>query len=430
MRYTHERNAQVDCVSLSNKKIKTMKLHLHKTLILAITASSAVYAETTYGNSVVYEAGTQLIQETLNVSNTSYDGGAASTVRYKKDVTATDCQFKSPASSSGTMYFDANATFTNCVFTTGNGGGSINFLSQAYGKKLALKGGNKFYSYDTQGINILSGTNTTATAEGNNEFYGATNVNKLKVISGTQKFENKMTDSAQTMSFSNIGFAENANDTAAIEVSADQGQVFFRDNCEISSLDMANSKLRVWDTLVVRNSVTFGEGVTFDWGRTDSEYKFVDGQFTKVETYTPATLVLEIDSIAELMDQTMPLTLDGEGNAPMLSVDDGVDMSNAKVGLYFTENALAEMAEMEAKGSNITLNLDKVTNVNGLELELAVDESTGKTVEEVFGTTSFTTKEYNTGNNNITLGENVPEPTTATLSLLALAALAGRRRRK
>ncbi|MDO4752363.1 MAG: PEP-CTERM sorting domain-containing protein [Akkermansia sp.] len=80
--------------------------------------------------------------------------------------------------------------------------------------------------------------------------------------------------------------------------------------------------------------------------------------------------------------------------------------------------------------SDITFNLDKVTNVDGLELALAVAESTGKTVEEVFGTTSFTTKEYNSGNNNITLGGNVPEPTTATLSLLALAALAGRRRRK
>ena len=402
-----------------------MKFNLTKSLLAALLMSSAVYAETTYGNSVVYEAGTQLIQETLNVSNTSYDGGAASTVRYKKDVTATDCQFKSPASSSGTMYFDANATFTNCVFTTGNGGGSINFLSQASGKKLALKGGNKFYSYDTQGINILSGTNTTATAEGNNEFYGATNVNKLKVISGTQKFENKMTDSAQTMSFSNIGFAENADDTAAIEVSADRGQVFFRDNCEISSLDMANSTLRVWDTLVVRNSVTFGEGVTFDWGRTDSEYKFVDGQFTKVETYTPATLVLEIDSIYELVDQPDALmTLAGDADS-MLNVADGVDMSDVEVQLLFTENALAELSAIEGP---VTLNLDKVTNLENIELSLAVEESLGMSAEEVFGTTSVTTGAAGSAENQFTI--TVPEPTTATLSLLALASLAMRRRRK
>lgn len=129
-------------------------------------------------------------------------------------------------------------------------------------------------------------------------------------------------------------------------------------------------------------------------------------------------LMFEIDSLAELMGETVELT------SAMLYVENGVNMSNAKVGLYFTENALAEM---DAMGSAITFNLDKVTNVDGLELALAVDESTGKTVEEVFGTTSFTTK---VGNNNITLGENVPEPTTATLSLLALAALAGRRRRK
>ena len=398
-----------------------MKFKLTKTLLAALLVSSAAYAETT----VVYEAGTQLIQETLNVSNTSYDGGAASTVRYKKDVTATDCQFKSPASSSGTMYFDANATFTNCVFTTGNGGGSINFLSQASGKKLALKGGNKFYSYDTQGINILSGTNTTATAEGNNEFYGATNVNKLKVISGTQKFENKMTDSAQTMSFNNIGFAENADDTAAIEVSADRGQVFFRDNCEISSLDMANSTLRVWDTLVVRNSVTFGEGVTFDWGRTNSEYKFIDGQFTKVETYTPATLVLEIDSIYELMDRPSALmTLAGDADS-MLNVADGVDMSDVEVQLLFTENAVAELSAIEGP---VTLNLNKVTNLENVEIALAVEESLGKSAEEVFGTTSVTTGAAGSAENQFTI--TVPEPTTATLSLLALCGLCARRRRK
>lgn len=402
-----------------------MKFNLAKTLLAALLMSSAVYAETTYGNSVVYEAGTQLIQEALNVSNTSYDGGAASTVRYKNDVTATDCQFKSPASSSGTMYFDANATFENCVFTTGNGGGSINFLSQATGKKLALKGGNKFYSYKTQGINILSGTNTTATAEGNNEFYGATNVNKLKVISGTQKFENKMTASDQTMSFFNIGFAENADDTAAIEVSADRGQVFFRDNCEISSLDMANSTLRVWDTLVVRNSVTFGEGVTFDWGKTDSEYKVVDGQFTKVEIYTPATLVLEIDSIYELMDRPsalMTLAVDAD---TMLNVADSVDMSDVEVQLLFTENAVAELSAIKGP---VTLNLNKVTNMENVEIALAVEEGLGKSAEEVFGTTSVTTGAVGSAENLFTI--TVPEPTTATLSLLALAGLCARRRRK
>ena len=60
-------------ITLTN--LFNMKFNLTKTLLAALLMSSAVYAETTYGNSVVYEAGTQLIQEALNVSNTSYDGG-------------------------------------------------------------------------------------------------------------------------------------------------------------------------------------------------------------------------------------------------------------------------------------------------------------------------------------------------------------------
>jgi hypothetical protein len=227
------------------------------------------------------------------------------------------------------------------------------------------------------------------------------------------------------MSFFNIGFAENADDTAAIEVSADRGQVFFRDNCEISSLDIANSTLRVWDTLVVKNTVTFGEGVTFDWGKKESSWQLVDGKMVKVETYTPATLVLEIDSIYELMERPDALmTLAGDADT-MLNVADGVDMSNAKVELLFTENALAELSAIEGP---VTLNLNKVTNLENIELSLAVEESLGKSAEEVFGTTSVTTGAVGSAENQFTI--TVPEPTTATLSLLALAGLCVRRRRK
>ena len=70
-----------------------------------------------------------------------------------------------------------------------------------------------------------------------------------------------------------------------------------------------------------------------------------------------------------------------------------------------------------------------MTNVADIDLNLVIQEDLGKTAEEVFGTTTFTTGEAGSSKNQITINA-VPEPTTATLSLLALAGLCARRRRK
>ena len=154
-----------------------------------------------------------------------------------------------------------------------------------------------------------------------------------------------------------------------------------------------------------------GEGVTTEIGNQTIE----------------ATIVFEIDSLDELVDQpaVRMMTADSNGNL-MLNVADGVDMSKAKVELLFTENAMRELEDLE--GQAITLNLDKVTALEGIQLSLTVAESYGMTAEEVFGTTSVETGAF--GSNNITITKPVPEPTTATLSLLALMGLAARRRRK
>lgn len=415
-----------------------MKLNLHKTLILAITASSAVYAEAVTENVVANTTTGSLLVYTTETTNSTYEAscdqkpsGSGYDVRFKQNLVATGSTFSTSegydpylngqtgnAARSGSIIFDGTVAATGCNFTTGNyTSGSIKFNNN-----VELNGGNTFVSRGGQQIYFTK----TATANGDNEFIGGVSATNFVVKSGTQTFvrednpSNRVNGPTQTLTFSQIGFAEDADDTARIDISAINiptrdvngypkggafGGVNFSGTSEITTLNVELSDttgLSINGTLTVQETVTISGNTGVKFGEN-------------------GMLFFEIDSIDELMGQTMPLTL------PMLNVADGVDMSNAKVGLYFTEKALAEMAAMD---SDITFNLDKVTNVDGLELALAVAESTGKTVEEVFGTTSFTTKEYNSGNNNITLGGNVPEPTTATLSLLALAALAGRRRRK
>ncbi|MBR3902413.1 MAG: PEP-CTERM sorting domain-containing protein [Akkermansia sp.] len=343
------------------------------------------------------------------LKDTAYFGGSVSTVRYENDVNAENCKFTAPEK--GSMWFDGNVTLKDCeiVDTTG---GSINIGETGSKKTLALKGGNTFTSYASQDITIQT---KSATAEGDNYFYGATNVNRLKVISGKQTFENKMTDSAQTMAFNAVGFDANADDSAAIDVSVDRGWLFFRDDCTISSLETANCTLRVWNSLTVKDSITFNTGTSFDLNASKN-----------------AVIILEIDSLSELMNMPSEVALFGanDGSTPMLTLGDGVSLGdNAKVELMFTKNAIEEMQEYEGP---ITFNLEKVTNAADVKLNLTIEkdlEDQGMTATQVFGSnTTFTTGEAGSSDNQVTINA-IPEPTTATLSLLALAGLCARRRR-
>ena len=74
-----------------------------------------------------------------------------------------------------------------------------------------------------------------------------------------------------------------------------------------------------------------------------------------------------------------------------------------------------------------------MTNAANVEMNLTLEkdlEDQGMTAAQVFGSnTTFTTGEAGSADNQVTINA-VPEPTTATLSLLALAGLCARRRRK
>lgn len=415
-----------------------MKMHKSALLVL-VMMSSSVWAE------AVTETVTAAAAAGTYIYTTETDGSAYSTsceqkpsgsgyaMYFMNNLTATNSSFKTEngynpdvhgqtgsAAPTGAMFFYKTVEATNCRFTAEDyASGSIHFQ-----KDVVLNGGNTFTSRSGQNIYFK----TTVTAKGDNTFIGGVNAKNFVVKSGTQGFKrednpsNSVNAPAQTLTFTQIGFAEDADDSARIDISAVDvptrtvdgyakggafGAVNFLGNSEITSLEVnADDGLRINDSLTVRETVVIGKDTTVVFG-------------------TNGELIFEIDSLSELMDQPMLYSLDGEEDLPMLFVADGVDMSEASISLLFTENALEELEAMEGP---ITLSLDMVTNVAGIDIDFAVAESSGKTAEAVFGTTSVKTGVYGSVDNVYTVA--VPEPTTATLSLLGLMALAARRRRK
>ncbi|MBQ3240412.1 MAG: PEP-CTERM sorting domain-containing protein [Akkermansia sp.] len=414
-------------------------MKMHKSALLALVMM---------GSSVWAEAVTETVVSNateVSIYTTETDGSAYSTsseqkpygssygMRFKENLTATNSSFTTengydpyihgqtgnPAPS-GAMFFAGTVEASNCRFTAEDyTSGSIKFT-----KDVVLKGGNTFTSRSGQNINFQG----TVTAKGDNTFIGGVSATNFVVQSGTQTFKrednpsNRVNSPSQALTFSQIGFAEDADDSARIDISAVDvptrtvngypkggafGAVRFGGNSEITSLEVnAGLGLYINGSLTVRETVVIGER-------------------TKVNFGTNGEIIFEIDSLSELMDQPMLYSLDGEEDLPMLSVADGVDMSEASISLLFTENALEELEAMEGP---ITLNLDKVTNVAEIDISLDVVDSFGKTAEAVFGTKTVKTGVYGSGDNVYTVA--VPEPTTATLSLLGLMALAARRRRK
>lgn len=423
-----------------------MKLHLSKAIIVALLAGTCAYAEAVTETVIASESTTwvknttETINSTYASSNEQKPSGSSYNLRFKQNLKAENSTFSTPegyrpydygetgnVAKSGSIIFDGTVEAKNCQFT----GADANSGNFTFNKKVVLNGGNTFTSRAGQNISFIGGV----TANGNNTFIGGISANDFVVQSGVQTFtrENNTSDKVnaptQTLTFKNIGFAADADKNAQINISAINskthldsngyqkggayGQVNFFGVCEISNLEVNTSTgagLNINGTLTIRDSVSIlGGNVTF-----------VDN----------SVLIFEIDSLSELMDSPAELASfgSGDGTSPMLDLAEGVELGdNAQVELLFTENAINEMKAYEGP---ITFNLEKVTNVANVELNLTIQEDLGMSAADVFGSnTTFTTGEAGSTSNNVTI-QAVPEPTTATLSLLALAGLCARRRRK
>lgn len=160
--------------------------------------------------------------------------------------------------------------------------------------------------------------------------------------------------------------------------------------------------------------VVFNGDLSVDFGYFGEENKLT---LTNVTFGSGASLALSLD-----LAQAMPmLLLSGADGSSSLTETTVIDMSKY----------LAVAGSTSLDGVALTLNVDGrladgsdlVINTAGLLADTAVNV-TGYQYDRTEGDKLYYSTKQSTG------GGNVPEPATATLSLLALAALAARRRRK
>lgn len=133
------------------------------------------------------------------------------------------------------------------------------------------------------------------------------------------------------------------------------------------------------------------------------------------------------------MMEGVTLTLDGYGD-PSATVAGTLTLNT---GLNLARNVLAAIGALEAGDSLVIFKEVSALVFGGNTAEAAVMTLSESTLPEVDASTYFTNLTegdymlvYNGTDQVVSIQATVPEPTTATLSLLALAALTARRRRK
>lgn len=171
--------------------------------------------------------------------------------------------------------------------------------------------------------------------------------------------------------------------------------------------------------------ITIAGGEFVNYGTTDSSI-LVDGGTLTLDEGVLADVTLNSGTIVVNSDSTTgTLTLNGgtiifEENAKLTLVEGAeLNLTNTVIEVLVSEETLAGLKD----GSS-----DQVTLFETNDVTTAMK---GITVNFTDGTNDLTAKVDGTADGTgVVITTTVPEPTTATLSLLALAALAARRRRK
>lgn len=164
----------------------------------------------------------------------------------------------------------------------------------------------------------------------------------------------------------------------------------------------------------------------------DGELTAADGSVFGVITAEMGTITINgevaINGLLTLGNATMGSTFSGNSTEGQVIVK----LANANSGIKATEVNIGSDVVFEIK-LNTTLDELAGTEITLVELadgkEIDLSKNTVK-VTDINDVTKEITFEDNHHNGTITVTGAIPEPTTATLSLLALAALAARRRRR
>ena len=171
--------------------------------------------------------------------------------------------------------------------------------------------------------------------------------------------------------------------------------------------------------------ITIAGGEFVNYGTTDSSI-LVDGGTLTLDEGVLADVTLNSGTIVVNSDSTTgTLTLNGgtiifEENAKLTLVEGAeLNLTNTVIEVLVSEETLAGLKDGSSDQVTLFETNDVTTDLKGI------------TVNFTDGTNDLTAKVDGTADGTgVVITTTVPEPTTATLSLLALAALAARRRRK
>lgn len=202
-----------------------------------------------------------------------------------------------------------------------------------------------------------------------------------------------------------------------------------------SGATMTANQVTVGGTMNVAGSLnlvnfTNTEGETSAAGLTVSGTLNVTGSLT----LNGATITLVIDDLSQIVQEATTLAAATGSNALIQVADKATfNATDAKFELLFTESAVAQLQEADLD----ELKLELISGVDAAELantQITLSTKGDVTAEDLFGETSYSFSDVTGSSSGVSLDVQstaaVPEPTTATLSLLALAGLCARRRRR
>ena len=210
------------------------------------------------------------------------------------------------------------------------------------------------------------------------------------------------------------------------ELSVEGGKVINSGSLSVDTINITAGSLTNTGTITgdifVDGGIYLGDGDADQFG--GSVFTMLDGAVVEGLTMTTGTVNISGEvSLTNVTFGTEPvamyslMTLSGESDALTLNISDGAIINADE--LVINETATINMVLSEDNTGSITITGTDASKVSALKQQL---EATMNTVDSTGAT-------VDTGSVSITTNV-VPEPATATLSLLALCGLCARRRRK
>ena len=333
----------------------------------------------------------------------------------------------------GVMFTTKNDDATNASSISQTGAGTINLagdyksawfnISQSGGGTVNVNGELRANTVDVSSTSTLN-INTDVTANSitqsdtsNVNINGSMSAGSIALNGGTMIVANGATLTANTITI-NGGTLVNGyvEPVATLDVEGD-----------INSLSDTMSMLSTVETGGIKGKVVVEAGEYIEYGNLEGSLQINGGQVT----------LNEDASVGDIVVNGGKLAVAGDATTGSITVTSGTIEFDSSTQLTLVENATISIAEgvsivinMSAedmaklnKGEDVSVTLfDSATNTHEFENTL-IKFTDGKSTVETTVTGSDT-------EGKVTVNAVVPEPTTATLSLLALAALAARRRRK